>query len=175
MASKKSAPAAKKTTATKAPAKAVAAKPAPKTSKAPPAPVKGKTAAPGPLTVASYMTKSPHTIGIDQSLERAHELMNKHRIRHLPVLDNGELVGVVSQRDLYFIETLDSAARANITVEEAMTADVFQTRADATLESVTSAMVKKKLGCAVITDGNKVTGIYSTIDAMRALLDALKS
>jgi len=123
--------------------------------------------------VSRYMTRSPHTIGRDQSLERAHELMNANRIRHLPVLDRGELVGVLSQRDLYFVETLDATPRGEITVEEAMSQDVFETKSDASLAAVAAAMLRHKLGCAVIKDGGKVTGVFSTTDALRALVDHL--
>jgi acetoin utilization protein AcuB len=52
------------------------------------------------LTVERFMTRSPLTIGQDQPLAAAHRMMREHRVRHLPVLDGGMLVGVVSQRDL---------------------------------------------------------------------------
>jgi acetoin utilization protein AcuB len=51
-------------------------------------------------TVDKYMTSHPHTIGVDQPLSLAHKIMTEFRIRHLPVLDGGKLVGVISDRDL---------------------------------------------------------------------------
>ena len=56
--------------------------------------------------VYSYMTPSPLTIGRDQTLATAHDLMRKHDIRHLPVLDGGVLVGIVTDRDLHLVESL---------------------------------------------------------------------
>lgn len=123
--------------------------------------------------VADYMTRSPHTIGRDQTLQKAHDMMNGHRIRHLPVLDGGQLVGMLSQRDLYFVETLDSTPAAEIKVDEAMTQDVFEVAKDAALADVAATMVRKKHGSAVVTDGGKVVGVFSTIDALRALLEQL--
>ena len=46
------------------------------------------------------MTRAPLSIRPEQTLAEAHRLMRKHRIRHLPVVDRGKLVGIVSQRDL---------------------------------------------------------------------------
>jgi acetoin utilization protein AcuB len=123
--------------------------------------------------ISRYMTRSPHTIGRDQTLERAHELMNAHRIRHLPVLDGGELVGLLSQRDMYFVEMLDSTPRAEVKVEEAMTQDVFEVQNDAKLAQVAATMLRKKLGCAVVTEAGKVVGVFSTTDALRALVEHL--
>ena len=135
---------------------------------------KSKTAARVP-TVSDYMTRSPHTIGRDQTLAQAHAIMNAKRIRHLPVLDGGELVGLLSQRDLYFVEMLDATKPARIRVEEAMSPEVFEVAADAPLAEVVSTMQRKKLGCVVVTAPGKVVGVFSTVDALRALLDHLPS
>jgi acetoin utilization protein AcuB len=129
-------------------------------------------AASAPL-VSAFMTRSVHTIGRDQTLAHAHELMNKYRIRHLPVLDGGVLVGMLSQRDLYFVETLSSDKPDAITVDEAMTQDVFEVGVDEKLASVAKTMQRKKHGCAVVTKGAKVVGVFSTIDALKALLSYL--
>jgi acetoin utilization protein AcuB len=150
-----------------------AAKAAPKAGRTTPAPKAAKAAKSVP-TVADFMTRSPHTIGRDQTLKQAHDLMNKYRIRHLPVLEGGELVGLVSQRDLYFVESLDGEAPARITVEEAMSQDVFEVPLTATLEQVTQSMVRKKHGCAVVLQDERVVGVFSTIDAMKALLHYLQ-
>lgn len=151
--------------------KSAARRPAPVAArKGKPAP-KASASAKRPPSVADYMTRSPHTIGRDQTLKHAHELMNQHRIRHLPVLEGGNLVGVVSQRDLYFVESLDSARPEEVLVEEAMSQDVFETTADASLREVAETMHREKHGCAVVTRGGRVIGVFSTIDALKALLE----
>lgn len=131
---------------------------------------KQKPARLGAPTVAQFMTSSVQTIGSDQPLSRAHEIMNRYRIRHLPVLDGGALIGIVSQRDLYFVEALGDTPTTDIRVEEAMTQDVFETAPATPLTEVASTMIKKKLGCAVVTRAGSVVGVFSMIDGLKALL-----
>src|SRR5690348_14115523 len=57
-------------------------------------------------TIQKYMTTAPHSIGVDQTLAQAHIFLKKHEIRHLPVLSGGALVGMLTDRDLSLIETL---------------------------------------------------------------------
>ena len=74
-----------------------------------------------PVRVYRYMTPSPVTVGRDQSLAVAHDIMRKHRIRHLPVLDAGALVGIVTERDLRLIESIAGTDPNATLVEDAMT------------------------------------------------------
>jgi acetoin utilization protein AcuB len=126
-----------------------------------------------PATVSRFMTRSVHTIGGDEPLSSAHALMNRHKIRHLPVLDARELVGVVSQRDLYFLEALDGDAPAHIRVDEAMTRDVYEAGPDTPLRQVARKLIDQKFGCVVVTKAGKVVGVFSVVDAIRALLEYL--
>lgn len=120
-------------------------------------------------TVAEFMTKSPHTIGDDQPLARAHEMMREHRIRHLPVLHGGKLVGVVSLGDLHLIETLGDTDPEKVAVEDAMTPEPFVVQPDADLREVAAAMADHKYGTAIVAKGTKIVGIFTTTDALRAL------
>ncbi len=56
---------------------------------------------PDNVTLAEAMTRNPDTIGPDQPAREALEMMRRHGYRHLPVVDGGELIGMVSVRDLY--------------------------------------------------------------------------
>lgn len=123
--------------------------------------------------IADYMTKSPAMIGSEQKLSLAHELMRKKRIRHLPVLHGGKLVGIVSLRDLHLVETLPDVDPADVTVEEAMSPDVYAVESDTPLKQVAAEMAKRKLGSAVVMKGPKVVGVFTTVDALRALDRAL--
>lgn len=124
-----------------------------------------------PVRVYKYMTPSPITVGRDQSLEVAHEMMRKNHIRHLPVLDGGALVGVVTERDLRLVESMTGAAPSTTLVEDAMTADPYVVTAGTPLREVAETMVEHKYGCAVVMERGSVAGIFTTIDALRALLD----
>lgn len=123
--------------------------------------------------VSDYMTKSPHSVGKDQTLAYAHDVMREHRIRHLPVLDAGQLVGMVSLRDLHLLETLHDVDPREITVEEAMNTTVYAVAPDAPLADVCAEMAAKKLGSAVVIDRSKVTGILTTVDVCRVLAELL--
>lgn len=126
-------------------------------------------------TVSHYMTTMPHSIGRDQTLRHAHEMMRKHHIRHLPVLDGGELVGVVSDRDLHLVETLRDVDPETIAVEEAMTPEPFTVGPDAPLDEVTEQMAERKYGSAIVVDHHHVVGVFTAVDAMRACADLLRT
>lgn len=134
------------------------------------------SAAPSASTpVRAFMTASPHTIGHDQPLATAHEMMRRHGIRHLPVLDAGKLVGILSDRDLSFVETLSDVDPAKTPVSEAMSSEVLAVSPETPLAEVAKEMVRKKCGSAVVSEGGKVVGIFTTIDAMQALATLLAS
>jgi acetoin utilization protein AcuB len=115
------------------------------------------------------MVPCPFTIGRDQPLSRAHQMMREHGIRHLPVLDGGRLVGVVSSRDLYFIETLRDVDSTSVKVDEAMTESPYVVTTDTPLHDVANAMAEHHYGCAIVTDAKGVAGIFTTVDGMRTL------
>ncbi|HEV8549383.1 MAG TPA: CBS domain-containing protein [Polyangiaceae bacterium] len=127
-----------------------------------------------PVTVAERMTKTPHLIGSEQSLKTAHELMRTHHIRHLPVLHGGKLIGLVSERDLHLVETLRDADPERIPVEEAMTQDVYAVSPKTPLREVVREMAGRKLGSAVVIDGTKVIGVFTTVDALEMLGEVLQ-
>jgi acetoin utilization protein AcuB len=74
---------------------------------------------------------------------------------------------------LYLVESLLGDKPETVTVEEAMTRDVFEAPATAPLAGVARTMLRKKYGCAVITEAGKVVGVFSTVDALEALLSRL--
>lgn len=125
------------------------------------------------LTIRDYMTESPHTIGSEQSLTKAHALMRDHNIRHLPVLHGGQLAGMVTVRDLHLVETLKDVDPESVRVEEAMTSEPYVVAPNALLKDVVLEMAERKLGSAIVVDGKKVVGVFTTVDALRALADAI--
>ncbi len=126
-------------------------------------------------TVQKFMTVTPHSIGAEQTLARASTVMAEHGIRHLPVLHGGELLGVVTDRDLHLVESLKDANPALVTVADAMSESVYAVEPDAPLDDVVMTMAEKKLGSAVVLQNEKVVGIFTTVDACRALGELLHS
>jgi acetoin utilization protein AcuB len=123
--------------------------------------------------IREFMTAHPHSVGLEQSLSKAHQLMREHAIRHLPVLDGGRVVGLLSQRDLHLIETLTDVDPEEVTVEEAMSTEPYCVSPSKPLGEVAMEMAERKLGAAIVTDHGRVVGLYTTVDALRALADAL--
>lgn len=120
-------------------------------------------------TVQGFMTIGPVVITPDRTLADAHRLMREHGIRHLPVVEAGALVGVVSQRDLYLLETLRGVDPEQERVREAMTAEPFAVAPEAPLEEVAEHMAEHRLGSAVVVARGAVIGLFTTVDALRAL------
>ena len=125
-----------------------------------------------PHTIAAYMTPGPHTIGREQSLAAAKQLMHTTHVRHLPVLHGGQLVGVVSERDLDVVGALPGSRQ--LSVEDAMVPDVYTISEDAPLASVAADMARLKVGSAVVLKGNDVVGVFTAVDGLRALAELLR-
>jgi len=126
-------------------------------------------------SIDQFMTRSPHTIGHDQTLAAAHRLMREHSIRHLPVLDAGKLVGVLSLRDLHFIETLKDIDQEQVQVSEAMSQDVYTIGPRSSVRKVAAEMAEHKYGCVVAIDKGRVVGIFTVVDALEALSSLLEA
>lgn len=120
--------------------------------------------------VKDFMTKFPHTIGVNQRLPKAKEMMREYDVRHLPVLQGGELVGIISDRDINFAESIPSIDTDKLTIEEVYTADPFQVNPTEDLLKVCQSMSEKKIGCALITEQNNLIGIFTWIDALNAFV-----
>jgi acetoin utilization protein AcuB len=120
------------------------------------------------------MTSNPECIRPNETLSTAHAIMREMSIRHLPVLDGDKLVGIVSQRDLHLLETLEDVDPNAATVEEAMTDDPYCVSPDATVEEVVLAMYEQKLGSAVVVQASRVVGLFTRSDALKVLLELLK-
>jgi acetoin utilization protein AcuB len=119
--------------------------------------------------ILNFMTQGPHTIGKRRTLAEAHAMMRELKVRHLPVVERGKVVGIVSQRDLHLVETLPDVEPDEVAVDDAMSEDVFCVTADTPLADVARKMAKQKYGSAVVMDGAKVIGIFTATDGLKAL------
>jgi acetoin utilization protein AcuB len=121
--------------------------------------------------IRHFMSPAPHTIGADQPLSIAGQLMLEHHLRCLPVLRAGHAVGILSERDVQLVAGLPSVNPAHVMVEEAMSEDVYEVPGDTPFDEVATAIAHRQYGAALVTEHGRVTGVVTTIDALAALAD----
>jgi acetoin utilization protein AcuB len=120
-------------------------------------------------TLERYMTRHPHSIRVDEKVVTAAKLMRTHNIRHLPVLEGGELRGVLSDRDVKMAGGEHSSKLvSDVYIEEPFAVDV-----DTSMHLVVTTMAEKKLGSTIILEEGKVVGIFTAVDACRVLAEFL--
>jgi acetoin utilization protein AcuB len=117
------------------------------------------------------MTTSPHTIGSEQTIATASKMMREHQIRHLPVLHGGNLVGLISQRDIALIETLKDVDATTVAVADAMTQMPYTTAPDTPVDRVAAEMAEHKYGAVVVMQNGHAVGIFTSVDACSVLAE----
>ena len=131
------------------------------------------------LPVNVYMSMPTYTVRAGDSLESAHELMLEHKVSCLAVVEGQrQLVGVISRTDLLRIGTTKERSRwsralvlPDSEVRAVMSTDVISVAIDATVQEAAAVMVERDVHRVFITARGDVTGVFSTLDVMRALAD----
>lgn len=130
------------------------------------------------IPVRQFMTTMPETIEQDLELGDAKLRMFDLGIHHLPVVQDGQLVGIVSQRDIVVAESLTVMNPQRIPVSRIMTPMPFTCGPEAHVEAVAREMAAHHYGSAVVVDRehpHHVVGVFTTTDALRALAEILDS
>ncbi|MFN8790622.1 MAG: CBS domain-containing protein [Bdellovibrionales bacterium] len=125
--------------------------------------------------VQKYMTYTPKSVGYDRPLSHAMKIMQEMQIRHLPVLRGGELVGVLTDRDIKLVSSFENGDPEKILVEEACSFDPYFTTPDTPISEVVNHMARKKYGCVIVVDNNKLVGILTEIDVYKAFSELLET
>jgi acetoin utilization protein AcuB len=123
------------------------------------------------LSVRDIMATNLVTVGPNEASQRAYQLMRDHRFRHLPVVANGRLVGILSDRDLRPI--LFSPGLAETRVADLMTEQPTTIAPDAGVEDAASLLVVKKIGCLPVVEGDRLIGIITETDLLAVLVELL--
>lgn len=125
-------------------------------------------------SISQYMTLAPKTIAYDQTLEEASEYMRKLHVRHLPVTKGGRPIGIVSDRDISLLLSFRDLGTLSMKVENALTPNPYFTTPNASLGKVAEHMANEKFGCVLVMEQNRLVGIFTTIDALKALADVFR-
>ena len=134
------------------------------------------------MKARDVMTPNPITVAPDATLAEVWDLMREADIRHVPVVQAGALVGMVSDRDLALLDvarvlTTDGADALRRTlatpVVTMMSSDVIFVEMDDDLDDVIELMLEHKVGAIPVarSDGREVMGIISYIDVLRGIQD----
>jgi acetoin utilization protein AcuB len=124
------------------------------------------------MLVKDIMHRNPVTVSPEASLEEAYRLMQERRFRHLPVLEEGRLVGVVTDRDLRLAtsELVQRPFHPDARVRDVMTENPRTASPLDAVEDAARLMRELKIGCLPVVDGDLLLGIVTGIDLLDALL-----
>jgi acetoin utilization protein AcuB len=118
------------------------------------------------MFVSKRMTANPVTIPPTMTVSEATSLMENGKFRRLPVVDDGNLVGIISEHDV--INFALSGEAADTRVDEAMTSEVVAMPPEARMEEVMNCLASRRR--VPIVQGRKVIGIVSRRDVLREML-----
>lgn len=132
------------------------------------------------VKVRDIMMKGPVTLEANDVLDLADDVMNLGRIRHIPIVEGERVVGVVSQRDLFYsalVKALGFKQREQkdlmrtLRVREVMSKPVITIPPDATAKEAARLMAEKKIGCLPVVEGEELVGLVTETDILRYVVD----
>jgi acetoin utilization protein AcuB len=133
------------------------------------------------MLVKNWMSKNVIMIEAKDSMQRAVSLMKEHKIRMLPVLQRGKLVGVVSDTDLKRASASDATMLdvhemlyliSKIKIKDIMTKEPLTVGPDCTVEETAALLMEHKIsGVPVVEAGGKVVGVITRDDLFKVLID----
>ena len=132
------------------------------------------------MLVQNWMSKEVITVNVNDSMQDATRLLKENDIRMLPVMKNGKLVGIVTDRDLKRASASDATVLeihellylvSNIKIKEIMTKDPVTVPFDFTVEETAEVLLTKKIsGVPVVDYDGKIVGTITQTDLFRALI-----
>jgi acetoin utilization protein AcuB len=131
------------------------------------------------IRVADWMSDGVLAVETFDSIAIARQLMAKHRVNQLPVLEQDSLIGIVTDRDIRDAyptsmlinrgEEIDQFAE-KITVEEVMTRDIFIVRPDTPLDKAVGLLRKHRIGSLPVVQNQELVGILTRSDILDFVL-----
>jgi acetoin utilization protein AcuB len=124
------------------------------------------------------MSTNIEVVDRNDNLRTVEERMATKQLRHLPVLEQGEIVGLVTQRDLFkaaqssamgYGEKAQQAYLQSVRVKEIMTYPVVTITPDISVAAAADMMITKGIGCLPVVDDQKLIGMVTKTDLLRCL------
>lgn len=128
------------------------------------------------VSISDVMTASPLSININQKLVVAQQLMSDKKIRHLPVLENGNPVSILTDRDINLAVAANKSLQTaeELIVEDVCALELYKVNREASLSNVVDYMAEHTIGSVIITHNDKLDGIFTATDACKYLAMCLK-
>lgn len=124
------------------------------------------------MPVEEFTTPSPLTAKEDTPIESLHQMMKEHNVRHIPILRDGRVTGIVSERDIKVASGLTSKERSMVRAADIMAREPVTVSAGARLDEVAFEMAENKIGSVIVNDeDDNFYGIFTVTDALNALIE----
>lgn len=121
------------------------------------------------MFVEDYMSADPVIVREEAPINEAYGLMQRHRFRQLPVLDEGgRLVGIITDRDLRKTVGFGEPLRQNLAVADVMTADPVTIPLNTTVDEAVELFAARRFGALPVVRSGELIGIITYIDVLRA-------
>ena len=127
------------------------------------------------MPVEEFTTPDPVTADENVMVDDLQLLMDKHGIRHLPIVRGNRVVGVISDRDLRLFAGLSAAEKFQVRAGDIMAEHPLTVSASLPLDEVAYAMSERRIGSAIVNDENgELLGIFTATDALNALIEIVR-
>lgn len=127
---------------------------------------------PTSIPVEEFTTPDPVTATEEMGINELRRLMDQHGIRHLPVLRDGRVVGVISDRDVRLVYGLTDLEKNQVCATDIMSPDPLAVTASTPLDKVAYLMSDRKVGSVIVNEEDgPFLGIFTATDALNALVE----
>ncbi len=126
------------------------------------------------MLVRDRMSSPPLSVSPGDSYHAALELMQEHRAHHIPVVENGRVVGILAERDLLLAAV--NYMQADIDVADIMQSPVVTTTPDTSMADAARSMVEHRIGGLPVVDADQtLVGVVTETDVVNAFVEAMSA
>ena len=127
------------------------------------------------IPVEEFTTPNPITAPESATVDELTELMRANEIRHVPIVRDSQVVGIVSERDLRVASTLSRFEKTQVLAADLMVPHPVTVSSATPLDEVAAEMVHSKIGSVIVNDeDNQMLGIFTITDALNALFELVR-